>query len=128
MSEQKNVSPHMVPSDRTVFTGDIVFANAHPIMWAGPIENWVRACDVILGMELDTVVPGHGPLGSKAMIRDYRQMLVDARERIGKLKAAGKSENEVVAAKPNADYDAKYKVDERAIGNFIRVVYRSLKG
>ncbi len=47
------------------------------------------------------------------MIRDYRQMLVDVRERISKLKAAGKSEDEVVAAKPNADYDVKFRVDER---------------
>jgi hypothetical protein len=43
------------------------------------------------------------------------------------LKADGKSEDEVVAAKPNADYDAKFGVDARASGNFIRVVYRSLK-
>jgi cyclase len=61
------------------------------------------------------------------MIREYRQMLVDVRERIQKLKAAGKSEDEVVAAKPNADYDAKLRLDERSIGNFVRVVYRSLK-
>ncbi len=64
-----------VPSDRTVFTGDIVFANAHPIIWAGPIENWVRACDVILGMELDTVVPGHGPLCGPETVRELRNYL-----------------------------------------------------
>ena len=37
-----------------------------------------------------------------------------------------KTEDEIIAAKPNADYDAKFGVDQRAIGNFIRVVYRSL--
>jgi hypothetical protein len=51
---------------------------------------------------------------------------VVARERVQKLKAAGKSEDEIVAAKPNADYDARYGLDERSNGNFIRVVYRSL--
>ena len=45
---------------------------------------------------------------------------------IAKLKAAGKTEEEVVALKPNSDYDAKFGVNERAIGNFLRVVYRSL--
>ena len=59
-------------------------------------------------------------------MRDYRTMLAVARERIARLKAAGRSEDEVVAAKPTADYDAKFGVNERAIGNFLRVVYRSL--
>ena len=53
-------------------------------------------------------------------------MLVEARERIARLKAAGKTEEEVVAAKPTADYDAKFGVNERAIGNFLRVVYRTV--
>ena len=64
-----------VPVDRTVFTGDIVFANAHPIIWAGPIGNWVRACDAILGMEVDTVVPGHGPLCGPETVRELRGYL-----------------------------------------------------
>ena len=54
-------------------------------------------------------------------------MLVVARDSIQKLKAAGKTEDEVVAARPNADYDARFGLDERSNGNFVRVVYRSLK-
>ena len=38
---------HM-PADRTVFTGDILFVDGHPVIWAGPVGNWVRACDRIL--------------------------------------------------------------------------------
>ena len=72
------------------------------------------------------IAPGHGPAGAKAVMRDYRTMLAEARERIAKLKAAGKTEEEGVASKPTADYDAKFGVNERAIGNFLRVVYRSL--
>ena len=64
--------------------------------------------------------------GTKAMMRDYRTMLVEARERIAKLKATGKTEEEVVALRPTADYDARFGVNERATGNFLRVVYRSL--
>jgi hypothetical protein len=66
-------------------------------------------------------------VGTKAKIREYREMLVVARDRIQKLKAAGKTEDEVVAARPNADYDARFGLDERSNGNFVRVVYRSLK-
>jgi len=113
-------------------TGDIVVFGRYPnidFAYGGSIDGMIRGVDEVIAFAKDDtkIVPGHGPLGTKTMIRDYRQMLVDVRERIGKLKATGKSEDEVVAAKPNADYDAKYRVDERAIGNFIRVVYRSLK-
>ncbi|SLN76301.1 MBL fold metallo-hydrolase [Oceanibacterium hippocampi] len=55
-----------VPSDRTVFTGDILFIEGHPIMWAGPVANWIRACERILAMDVETIVPGHGPITDKA--------------------------------------------------------------
>jgi glyoxylase-like metal-dependent hydrolase (beta-lactamase superfamily II) len=89
----------------------------------------IRGVDDLLKFAKDDtkIVPGHGPVGTKAIMREYRQMLVEARDRIQKLKAAGKTEDEVVAAKPNADYDAKFGSDARATGNFIRVIYRSLK-
>lgn len=63
-----------VPDARTVFTGDILFIGGTPIVWAGPLSNWVAACDLMLGMDIETVVPGHGPVtdkGGVAMVRDY---------------------------------------------------------
>src|SRR5206468_1209775 len=97
--------------------------------YGGSIDGMIRGVDDLLKFAKDDtkIVPGHGPVGNKTMMREYRQMLVEARDRIAKLKAAGKNEDEIVTAKPNADYDAKFGVDERARGNFIRVDYRSLK-
>ncbi len=63
-----------VPDARTVYTGDILFIGGTPIVWAGPLSNWVAACDLMLGLDVDTVVPGHGPLTDSAGIvgvRDY---------------------------------------------------------
>ncbi len=63
-----------VPDARTVYTGDILFIGGTPIVWAGPLSNWVAACDLMLGLDVDTVVPGHGPLTDKAgivAVRDY---------------------------------------------------------
>lgn len=57
----------------------------------------------------------------------YRKMLTTARDRMAKLVAEGKSEDEVVAAKPFADLDAKWAQSEQRSKNFIRVVYHSLK-
>jgi cyclase len=52
-----------VPDAGVVFAGDIVFHGGHPIVWAGPIANWIAACDRLLGIEgVTTVVPGHGPV------------------------------------------------------------------
>lgn len=58
-----------VPADRTVFTGDILFIGGHPILWEGPVENWIAACDRILDMDVETIVPGHGPITTKDGVR-----------------------------------------------------------
>ncbi|UOA28913.1 MBL fold metallo-hydrolase [Pseudosulfitobacter sp. DSM 107133] len=70
-----------VPELKTVFTGDILFSGGHPILWAGPLDNWLKACDAILGWDVDVVVPGHGPVGDKAAVhqlRDYLAYVQDA--------------------------------------------------
>ncbi|MEX0848177.1 MAG: MBL fold metallo-hydrolase [Ilumatobacteraceae bacterium] len=69
-----------VPDARTVYTGDILFIGGTPIVWAGPLSNWVAACDLMLGMDIDTVVPGHGPITDKAGVAEVRDYLafVDA--------------------------------------------------
>jgi cyclase len=64
-----------VPQDRTVFTGDILFVNGHPVLWAGPVGNWIKACDLILGWDVETVVPGHGPITDKAGVRAMKRYL-----------------------------------------------------
>jgi glyoxylase-like metal-dependent hydrolase (beta-lactamase superfamily II) len=62
-----------LPDDRVVFTGDILFIGSHPIVWEGPVDNWIRACDRILALDVDVVVPGHGPVTDKAGVRQTRE-------------------------------------------------------
>jgi len=77
-----------VPQDRVVYTGDILFNEGTPIAWAGPVSNWIRACDRILAMDVDVVVPGHGPIADKAAVvkmRGYLEFVIDeARKRYDK--------------------------------------------
>jgi len=61
-----------VPQDRTIFAGDLLFIDGHPITWGGPIKNWIKACDLMLSWDVETVVPGHGPLTDKTGIRAVR--------------------------------------------------------
>jgi len=63
-----------VPDAKTIYTGDILFIGGTPIVWTGPLSNWVAACDLMLGLDVDTVVPGHGPVTDKSgvvAVRDY---------------------------------------------------------
>lgn len=69
-----------VPDARTVYTGDILFIGGTPIVWAGPLHNWIAACDLICASDVDHIVPGHGPLTDKAgvtEIRDYLSFVSD---------------------------------------------------
>jgi cyclase len=78
-----------VPEDRIVYAGDLLFVGGHPIMWAGPIENWIKACDVLLSLDARYVVPGHGPITDARGIRAVRDYLVVVRDRATAAHAAG---------------------------------------
>ena len=101
---------------------NIDFANG------GNIKGMIAATDAYLKLANDKtrIVPGHGPIADKAALADYRTMLITARDRMAKLVKDGKSEDDVVAAKPFADLDAKWAPTDLASKNFIRVVYHSL--
>jgi len=69
-----------VPDDRVIFTGDILFIEGTPIMWAGPVQRWIDACRLIEGLEVDIVVPGHGPITDRrgaATMRGYLEYVRD---------------------------------------------------
>jgi cyclase len=57
---------------RVLFSGDILFSGAHPIAWAGPVSNWIAACERILAMHVDVIVPGHGPLAGPGDVRELQ--------------------------------------------------------
>jgi len=101
---------------------NIDFANG------GNIRGMITATDAYLKLvnARTRIVPGHGPLADKAALLEYRAMLISAHDRMAKLVKEGKSEDEVVAAKPFTDFDAKWAPTELASKNFVRVVYHSL--
>ena len=101
---------------------NIDFANG------GNIKGMIAATGAYLKLVDDRtrIVPGHGPVADKAALAAYRTMLITARDRMDKLVKDGKSEDDVLAAKPFADLDAKWAPSDLASTNFIRVVYHSL--
>src|SRR5215204_524500 len=101
---------------------NIDFANG------GNIKGMIAATNAYIRLTnaKSRIVPGHGPIADKATLIEYRTMLVTARDRMAALVKQGKSEDDVVAAKPFADLDKKWAPTELASKNFIRVVYHSL--
>ena len=79
----------VVPDTRVVYTGDILFIGGAPIVWAGPLDNWIAACDLMLGMDIDVVVPGHGPVTDKAGVVEVRDYLSAVLESATKCHGAG---------------------------------------
>jgi cyclase len=69
-----------VPDAHVVFTGDLLFIEATPMMWAGPVSNWLLACDRILELGATTIVPGHGPVTDHSGVRDVQRYLTYIRD------------------------------------------------
>jgi cyclase len=112
--------------------GDTVTNGRYPnidTVNGGNIKGMIEAADAYLALANDStkVVPGHGPLSNKGHLAEFRAMLVASRDRMAKLIAEGKSEADIQAAKPFADFDAKWAANEQASRNWMRVVYASLK-
>ncbi|MEL1251171.1 MBL fold metallo-hydrolase [Aurantiacibacter gilvus] len=105
-----------IPEDRVVFTGDLLFNEGHPIMWSGPVENWIAACDHILALDVDVVVPGHGPITDKQSVRNLRSYFTYVRERARELFEAG-VDFEEAALKINLDEFRGWSDPERIVAN-----------
>ncbi len=113
-------------------TGDVVALGRYPTidyLNGGSINGTIAAVEAYIALINDTtkVVPGHGPLADKARLVEYHTLLVTTRDRMAALIAEGKSLDDVYAAKPYADLDAKVGGAEGAAKNYIRAVYTSLK-
>ncbi|NNC72291.1 MAG: MBL fold metallo-hydrolase [Sphingomonadaceae bacterium] len=115
-----------VPGDRIVYTGDILFIDGTPIMWAGPVSNWIAACDRILAMDVEAIVPGHGPITDKAGVRkvqDYlRYIDGEARKRFN----AGLSARDAAHDIALGDYGSWLDAERIAVN--VDTLYREYSG
>jgi glyoxylase-like metal-dependent hydrolase (beta-lactamase superfamily II) len=115
-----------LPAARAVFTGDILFVESHPVCWAGPIGHWIDACQTILDLGAETIVPGHGPItdarGVRAMMRYLGYVHAEAKKR----HEAGLPLFEAAADIALTDYSS-WGDAERIVVN-VAAVYRELEG
>lgn len=111
-----------LPDDRLIFTGDILFIESHPILWVGPVANWIAACDYILKLPLEIVVPGHGPITDKRGVRAMRNYLVYVRKEAKIRYEAGLSVYDAAMDISLADFDS-WGDAERIVVN-VTTLYR----
>jgi cyclase len=112
-------------------TGDVFFNGIYPYIddgTGGSVSGMIAGATKLLAVaDNDTkIVPGHGPLGNKADLMKYRDMLSTVRERLQKLKSSGKSVQEAVAAKPLADLDPVWGKGLFNSDTFIQIAYPAL--
>jgi len=111
-----------VPADRTVYTGDVLFIDGTPIVWAGPVGNWIAACERIAAMDVECVVPGHGPVTDAAGALAVRDYLVYVRDQARQRFDAGMGFEEAARDIALADYSA-WGESERIVVN-VHTLYR----
>lgn len=115
-----------------IHTGDTFFNGLYPFIdlsSGGSIDGMIKAAGVtlLIGDEDTRIIPGHGPLASKADLRAYHDMLVSIRGAVAAMIAEGKSLEEVIAAKPSADFDATgNRFGFLTPEQFVTIVYNSL--
>lgn len=115
-----------VPADGVVYTGDILFVEGTPIVWAGPIQNWIDACDRILGLGAAVVVPGHGPITDARGVRAVRTYLTYLRDESRARFDAGLSARDAALDIALGDFDAWGDTERIAVN--VATLYREFAG
>jgi len=114
------------PAQRTVFTGDILFIDSTPIIWAGPVGNWLAACDWILSLDAESIVPGHGPLTDPAGVRRVQEYLRFVDREARKRFDAGMPVEEAVFDVALGEY--RHWLDAERIAVNVHSLYREYAG
>jgi cyclase len=115
-----------------IHTGDTYVKDQYPfidVSSAGSIDGLIAASEAVLARSdaATKIIPGHGEVATKADLQRFHDMLVTVRGNVKTLVDQGKSEDDVVAAKPTAEFDAAWGAGFMNAENFTRFAYQSLK-
>lgn len=119
------------PEANVVHLGDLYYAGGYPFVdtgHGGSLAGLVAALETVLARTnaATVVVPGHGPVGTRADLAAYRDMLVAAGSRVRELAEQGLSLEEVVAERPTAAFDERYAAGGVSPERFVRILFEDL--
>jgi len=117
--------------DNVVHMGDLYFSGLYPFIDSssgGSLAGVIDSVDKVLSrIDGDTrIIPGHGPLSNKSELQTYRAMLSRMQEKLTMFKQQGKTLEEVVAAKPSAEFDAQWGNGFLNADTWVAIVYNAL--
>ena len=97
-----------VPEERVVFTGDTIFCRCQTWLYVSNVDQWLTALERIRALDVDHVVPGHGPVTTKAYVDVQRAFLLEWVTAVARGVAQGWSKEECIARISFAD---RFRVD-----------------
>jgi cyclase len=114
-----------------IHSGDVFFNGLYPfidVAHGGTVKGMIQAADAALELADGNtkIIPGHGPLGDKAQLQAYRDMLAISYERLSQLKAKGMSTEEALAEKPLADLEELWGKGMFSGDKWISLIYDGL--
>jgi len=109
-----------LPKDKLLFAGDLAFYYVTPLAFQGHVGNWIKVADRILKMEVETIVPGHGPIGGKKELREMRAYLALVRREAKKRFAVGMTAEQAARDVKLGIY-SRWREPERILPNIMRL-------
>ena len=97
-----------VPDERVVFTGDTVFSECQTWLMTSDVDEWLRSLDLVQELDVDHVIPGHGPVTTTRYLATQRAVLLDWVSAVASAVAKGWSREETVA---RVNFAERYPVD-----------------
>lgn len=121
-----------IPDAKVLFAGDILFCGSTPVMWAGPVQNWLDALDKILVMDAQTIIPGHGPITDKDGVHAVKAYWMYLDQQVGERYRRGLSARQAaydIVFKGDFDRQpfARWNSPERIMTN-THIIFRHLQG
>jgi len=120
---------HM-PDVGVVFAADMLFVGIAPIMWHGPVDNWIAALDLMLSLDAEVFVPGHGPVCGRAQVEEMKAYWRWLDAAVREQRTAGRSASEAAKAlvrSPEHARWASWLAPERILVS-VATMYRNLDG
>jgi cyclase len=97
-----------IPEERVVLTGDTVFSEVQTWLMTSDIDQWLVALDRIAGLDVDHVIPGHGPVTTTAYLATQKAVLLEWRSAVAGAVASGWTRDETIA---RVRFEERYPVD-----------------
>jgi cyclase len=110
----------ILPKDKVLFAGDLAFYYVTPLAFQGHVGNWIKVADRILKMDVETIVPGHGPIGGKKELREMRAYLTLIRREAKKRFDSGMTAEQAARDVKLGIY-ARWREPERILPNIMRL-------